>query len=402
MLTELESAIYPVDAMSRLLPARPRLLAIGEPTHGVDTLLDLRNEIFRHLVEHGGYRTIAIESDCLMGLVVDDYITSGTGTLDNAMKQGFSHEWGEHPGNRELVSWMRDYNDGRPTSELVHFAGFDGPLEISAAAGPRQALTALHSYLAHWVDADLVPISAEALDQLIGGDEQWTDPNAMMDPTQSVGRSAEVIELRLLADDLVALLDAQAPHLLAVTSPEDLDRARLYGRTATGLLRYHFWMADTSPSRMARLCGLRDSMMASNLIALAERAPTLTYGHNSHFQRHLSSMQMWGGSIEWWSAGALVSTRLQENYAFIPTAVGTIRHHGVDTPPSDSLEGLLYALPGDRFIVDTAAMAAALDGTRPAARVSPWFGYAPFDPAYIDESETILFVKDTGVKGSVR
>ena len=66
----------------RLLPARPRLLALGEPTHGEDILLDLRNELFRQLVEQEGYRTIAIESDCVMGLVVDDYITSGTGTLD--------------------------------------------------------------------------------------------------------------------------------------------------------------------------------------------------------------------------------------------------------------------------------------------------------------------------------
>lgn len=63
----------------RLLPARPRLLALGEPTHGEDTPLEMRNELFRHLVEQEGYRTIAIESDCMTGLLVDDYVTSGRG-----------------------------------------------------------------------------------------------------------------------------------------------------------------------------------------------------------------------------------------------------------------------------------------------------------------------------------
>ncbi|MFF5210561.1 hypothetical protein [Streptosporangium sp. NPDC000396] len=57
-----------------MLPARPRLLTLGEPTHGEDILLDLRNELFQQLVEQEGFRTVAIESDRMMGLVVDDGI----------------------------------------------------------------------------------------------------------------------------------------------------------------------------------------------------------------------------------------------------------------------------------------------------------------------------------------
>src|ERR1022692_1853799 len=275
MTTGIKDTAHAVEAAAvmRLLPARPRLLALGEPTHGEDLLLDVRNELFRQLVEQEGYRTIAIESDCMMGLVVDDYVTSGTGT-------------------RELVRWMRAYNDGRPASERLRFAGFDGPLEITGAASPRQALTALHAYLTAWADADLLPCSADTLDRLLGADDRWTNPAAMMDPSQSVGQTSEAKQLRLLADDLVTLLDAQTPPLIAASSPDDWDRARLYGRTATGLLRYHFWMADTSPSRMARLLALRDSMMAASLLAIAERGPTLVNAHNGHLQRNKSRMRM--------------------------------------------------------------------------------------------------------------
>lgn len=396
MATDIKDTVHAVEAAAvmRLLPSRPRLLALGEPTHGEDTLLDLRNELFRQLVEQEGYRTIAIESDCMMGLVVDDYVTSGRGTLDEVMEHGFSHGWGTSEANRELVRWMRAHNDGRPASERLRFAGFDGPLEITGAASPRQALTALHGYLSARVDPDLLACTAETLDRLLGTDDRWTNPAVMRDPAQSVGQSAEARQLRLLADDLVALLDEHTPHLITATSRDDWDRARLYGRTATGLLRYHHWMADTSPARMTRLVGVRDQMMADNLLAVAARGPALGHAHNSHLQREKSTMRMGGALLEWWSAGALVSARLGEGYAFVATALGTIRHQGVDTPPPDTVEGILYALPQDRCVIDASRLANALGDTRPAPRVSPWFGYAPLDPAHLAESDGLVFVKD--------
>jgi erythromycin esterase-like protein len=396
MIAGTKDTVHAVEAATvmRLFPTRPRLLALGEPTHGADLLLGVRNELFRQLVEQEGYRTIAIESDCVMGLVVDDYVTSGTGTLDEVMERGFSHGWGAFPANRELVRWMRAYNDGRPASERLRFAGFDGPLEITGAASPRQALTALHAYLTLWADADLLPCSADTLDRLLGADDQWTNPAAMMDPSRSVGQTPEARQLRLLADDLVTLLDAQTPQLIAASPAEDWDRARLYGRTATGLLRYHFWMADTSPGRMARLLALRDSMMAANLLAIAERGPALVNAHNGHLQRNKSMMRMGGLPLEWWSAGAIVSAHLGDGYAFLATALGTIRHHGVDAPPPDTVEGLLYALPEDRYVVDARRLATVLGDVTPARRVSPWFGYSPLDPAHVASNDGIVFVKD--------
>ena len=396
MTAALTDTAQPVnaDTVMGLLPSRPRLLALGEPTHGEDTLLDVRNELFRQLVEQQGYRTIAIESDCLTGLIVDDYVTSGAGNLDNVMEHGFSHEWGAFAGNRELVRWMREFNDGRAASERVRFAGFDGPLEITAAASPRQALTALHAYLTARVDADLLPGPADTLDRLLGADDRWTEPAAMMDPSRSVGQTPDARELRLFADDLVALLDAQTPQLIAASTPEDWDRARLYGRTATGLLRYHLAMADTSPSRLTRLCAQRDSMMAANLLALAERGPTLVYAHNSHLQRDKSTMRMGEQTLQWWSAGAIVNAHLGQGYAVLATALGTIRHHGVHAPPPDTVEGLLYALPEERCLFDARRLAAALADAIPAPRISPWYGYAPLDPAHLAGNDGIVFVKD--------
>ncbi len=384
------SSAQPFDPASvmGLLPGRPRILALGEPTHGEEALLDARNTLLRHLVEREGYRTIAIESDCLMGAVVDDYVTSGAGDLDDVMDRGFSHGWGAFPGNRDLVSWMRAHNEDRPAGERVRFAGFDGPLEIEAAASPRPVLTELHAYLAARVDAGLLPCTADTLDGLLGADDRWTDPAAMWDPARSAGQTPDAARLRVLANDLVTLLDTQLPDLAA--EPAAWDRARLLGRTATGLLRYHFWMADPSPHRLTRLCALRDAMMAANLLAL--RGPVLVSAHNAHLQRGLSRMQMGGQPLQWWGAGAIVSAQLGAGYAVVATALGTLHGQGVQEPPPDTVEGMLFALPADRYLVDAGRLAATLGDV--TARVSPWFGYAPLDPAQLASFDGLVFVKE--------
>ncbi|MFC9687242.1 erythromycin esterase family protein [Kribbella sp. NPDC056951] len=368
-----------------MLANKPRLLALGEPTHLENDLLRLRNKVFRQLVEDEGYRTITLESDCLMGLVVDDYVTSGIGDLDEVMATGISHEWGGLAGNRELVQWMREFNEGRV--DPVRFAGFDGPLETAGPASPRPVLTTLHTYLANWLDADLLPCTSDALDDLLGSDERWINPATMMDPTQSIGQTANAERLQQLAGELAVLVDTETPYLIEASSREDWQRARLYARTATGLLRYHYWMADQSDRRIARLLAQRDSMMAANLLDLVDRGPTLVFAHNSHLQREKSSMNMAGANHEWWSAGALVNAHLGEQYAFFATALGTMRHREVDTPPAGTIEGVLYAQ--DRQLIDPRTLTAPLQ-----PRVSPWFGYAALDPAHLPSIDGIVFVKD--------
>ncbi|MFC4328906.1 erythromycin esterase family protein [Streptomyces andamanensis] len=405
MATGIRNTAHAVDAAAvlRLLPSRPRILALGEPTHGEDALLAPRDTLFRQLVEEEGYRTVAIESDCLRGLAVDDHVTWGRGSLDEVMECGFSHEWfNVSAPNRELVRWMREFNEGRPLSERVRFAGIDGPLEMTGAESPRHALTALHAFLAARVDAGLLPCAAPELDRLLGADGRWSEPAAMRDPARSVGRSAEAARLRLIADDLVTLLDTQTPLLMEAAAPPELERARLYGRTATGLLRYHSRTADTSPARMTWLVALRDRMMAANLLALAERGPVLVHAHNGHLQRAQSTIRMDGRPVRWWSAGALVGARLGERYAFLATALGTLRHRGVDVPPPDTLEGILYALPGadGPRVVDARGLADALaGGTPPVPRQSPYHGYAPLDPAHLARTDGIVFVKDVPEAG---
>jgi hypothetical protein len=48
----------------------------------------------------------------------------------------------------------------------------------------------------------------------------------------------------------------------------------------------------------------------------------------------------------------------------------------VGVPPPDTVEGLLYALPQDRYVVDARHLAAILGDVTPAPRVSPWYDHS--------------------------
>jgi hypothetical protein len=98
--------------------------------------------------------------------------------------------------------------------------------------------------------------------------------------------------------------------------------------------------------------------------------------------------------LEWASAGMHVASRLADRYKLITTAVGTIRHRGVDAPPADTVEGILYGVPLDRYLVDARRLGALLDGASTTARVSPWFGYSPLDPANVASNDALVFVRD--------
>ncbi|MEV3984834.1 erythromycin esterase family protein [Nonomuraea sp. NPDC049758] len=387
---DIKDIAWPVDgagvsAFLRTLPARPLLLGLGEARHFVEELGELRNEIFRHLVENEGYRSFAVESDCLKGLLVDDYVTTGAGTLDDVMDRGFSHGFGALPANRELVRWMRAHNEEH--DEKLRFFGVDGPLEYWAAS-PREALTGLYDLLDGPLPAAVV--TRETLDALLGQDDRWSDEATAMDPAKSIGQSADAQRLRVIADDLAALLDTQSPQLGA----RDRERAHLYARTATGLLRYHHWMADASPARWTRLSALRDAMMAANLRAVAEHGPALVFSSNLHLQRHKTFMPFGDQRLEWWSAGAIAAAHLGDRYAYLASAFGTT---GDDTPSPDTVEGVLSALPWDHSVIDARRLAGIV--TDPARRVSQDFAYFPLDPSHLGTIDGVVFLKQVGAWG---
>ncbi|GAB3821572.1 erythromycin esterase family protein [Kribbella italica] len=324
------------------------LLAIGEPAHPTQdaSFGPIRNELFESLVQLG-FRSIALETDRVAALAVDGFVRDGIGSLDAVMTTGFSHGFGAVEANRQLVGWMRQYNEGRPVEERLSFHGFDAPTESTSAPSPRAYLEHVLDYLGDLdgLDRGRGPAVPDLdLAGLLGPDDRWSRQEAILDSAMSIGATAEAVRLRAIADDLLTTLYTRAPELIAATSRADWYRARVHATAALGLLRYHQQAAQQTDetARISGLLAVRDVIMAQNLLDIRtledRRGRTLVCAQNAHLQRNRSTLQMGGMTLTWHSAGAILSSLNGDRYAVV---ISTLDPTGIDRTTVESADAIL-------------------------------------------------------------
>src|SRR3954469_16262346 len=192
-----ESVHAAIDRVVGALGEAVEVLGLGEPLHGDEAFLLLRNRLFQRLVEAHGFAAIAIESSFPRAHAVNEYVAgSGAATYEELQEVGFSHGFGRSEANRELVEWMRSYNADLGRAVKLRFYGFDSPTEMMTTDSPRRVLWFVLDYLAS-VDADHGQEFRQRVEPLIGDDAAWENSEAAFDPGKSIGLSPAANALRL-------------------------------------------------------------------------------------------------------------------------------------------------------------------------------------------------------------
>ncbi|MEU8117560.1 erythromycin esterase family protein [Spirillospora sp. NPDC049024] len=371
--------------MRDFAPPSCDLLAFGEPTHLEPAFGRVRNELLPRLADHG-FRSVAMETDRVAALAVDDFVREGKGSLDAVMSDGFSHGFGDLDANRRLVAWMREYNEDRPPHERLAFHGFDAPMETISAPSPRAYLEHARDYMG--LDLDIAALT--------GDDHRWSRSEAVMDPAMSIGATAEAEKLRTIADDMLTALYERAPKLIAGTSRTEWIRARIHLTAGLGLLRYHKRAAQriAQDARISRLGATRDALMAQNLLDIrdeeARRGPTLVFAHNAHLQRNPGRLRMWEMDLTWFGAGAIIASLLDERYVFVAGSLGRSETIKLAEPEPGSFEGILQS----RVTTWDLTPAAAVPSARVRTDTTPAQGYFPLDQAILDTADAVLHISD--------
>ena len=102
-----------------------RIVIFGDAVEGAAEPLQVRNRLFRYLVEKKGFTTIVLESGILEGKAVDDYVGGRPGDFDQIMAQGITTGFSGYTGNRDLVRWMRQWNADPGRKSKLRVFGFD-------------------------------------------------------------------------------------------------------------------------------------------------------------------------------------------------------------------------------------------------------------------------------------
>ena len=103
------------------------LVGLGEATHGTMDFFELKQRIFRFLVEQHQCRVLAYEYSFRKSLLVNDYIHHKVDCLDSLFHADLWIQ--DNETLRQFIHWMREYNEGRDEQDQVSFIGIDNQVD---------------------------------------------------------------------------------------------------------------------------------------------------------------------------------------------------------------------------------------------------------------------------------
>lgn len=241
-----------------------RIVALGEPTHGSKQAQLLRLQLFKFLVEHKGFRTIALEAVDNSG-VVNDYVLHGKGTSSDVVKSMGMWMLGTEE-TEQLVSWMKDYNSSH--EEKIRFFGADLNYKFNVKH-LQDSLT------------DVSGINIDLIDSISFFNEKYMGKKD--DPPKEPMK-----QLKVLVDELYAnVLD----HKKAI----EVKASKDYYNFLVYTIKTHQQVVDLYILGKSAPRHYRDSCMATNvgfILQHLNNGANVFYGaHNGHIQYdyHLST-----------------------------------------------------------------------------------------------------------------
>jgi erythromycin esterase len=365
--------LSPIDTMI----GDARIVGLGEGVHAGAEPLIFRNRLFKHLVERLGFKAIALESGIVEGRVLNDYVTHGRGDFETVLERGLSNGFDTFQQNRDLVRWLRDYNERLPRADKVQIFGLDVPGSPGNFDSTRRPDTAIRTALDYLLAVD--PESAAAfrarVDVFLPVLADINDYGAVQQP----GRDA----LTAAIADLVSSLERHERAYVARSSREDFDWAL---RTAIGARQTDTWFRHM-PVGWKLADGLdwtryamqvRDRSMADNLEWLLGRlgpqARVLVFTAVGHMSA--SETRMLAGPLsEMVPFGTYVEDRHGTGFINILNLVanGEIRYCSatpqrvmpLKAPPASAIESAFVAVNVPRYLLDL---------RRAPAPVGSWLG----------------------------
>lgn len=374
------------------------VVGMGEATHGTREFQTVRARLVRGLVADAGFRAVAFEENFGRLQRTNEYVVDGEGTLDDAMTGFHDYLFGTETV-RELLGWLRAFNDGQPRDDRVGVYGVD----VQNATAPARRV---QGYLERVDPAYLDTTEADPLTEVAG----WSLDRASYDQGE-VDRLFDLVETlrsRLQGHrDAYVAASSRAEWQLAVRSVWNVEASARRGEAQQE--------GDTAMEQLMAGYEVREETMAANATWIQRFAPgdgLALWAHNSHVQRGTIDRGRDGEESN--TMGEFVADRLGSAYHPLVLTFGsgrltarrrsgTTERFVVDDPAPDTLATVLSAVDHPSFYLDFDAVsedsdvATWLDESHRIHRVgSVWGG--DVDTVEIrprTDADGLIFVRET-------
>ncbi|MGE9312781.1 erythromycin esterase family protein [Niabella sp. CJ426] len=324
-----------------------RVVALGEPAHGYREPLAFRNRLFKFLVQHCGFTTMAVEGGLAESQLAADYISGGAGTAETAAA---SLSIGDPaPENIELLKWMRQYNADTAHKIKLRLYGMD--IQIVGFPGDTKPNhTALSQVLAYLGQVDTVSARRANIDLVF----YMTQMSVVKYPLLSL---KDQLALTAILENIVALLERQRIDFIGRSSREQYEWA--YRNTIAALQRDRMMrvMPPDQPGKIPpeawKAMNARDAAMADNinwmLNTAANGGKVFIFAHNAHVKNAPTTGGVWDAFARPpTSAGQYLKSILGSNYFVIGSSIAP----ELTTLQANSLDKALLQVNQPRYILD--------------------------------------------------
>ena len=311
-----------------------RIVGVGEATHGSHEFFQFKHRLLEFLVREMGFRVFAIEASLSAAEnIIDPYVQGGPGEIDTVLaSQGF-WTWNTEEV-RDLLAWMRAYNQSVSPRQRVHFVGID--IQINSEA--RKSLLGYFRRVAPEHVAQ-----AETLFELKVDSLAWVN---VSDTSEMRRVHKQLLDAKRRYDELFAFVSKNETRFATLTSQAEAEKALRYAR----LLAEHLDAYSAAPSDgMA----LRDRYMTENVTRLLDILPAnsrvMLWAHNAHIEHksHGSIQnalgyrlrQLYGSS--YYAVGFSFGGGAFQAQDCAPGAKLALTEFRVDAPPEGSIDWLL-------------------------------------------------------------
>jgi len=100
------------------------VIGLGEATHGTKEFFELKNKMFKYLVEKHDVKLFGIEANFAACYDINKYVLYGEGNAKEALSRNGYWVW-QSQEVLDLIEWMKNYNKGKALDQKIKFYGYD-------------------------------------------------------------------------------------------------------------------------------------------------------------------------------------------------------------------------------------------------------------------------------------
>lgn len=338
-----DNDLFPVKKMI----GNARVVALGEPAHGYREPLAFRNRLFKFLVQHGGFTTMAVEGGLAESRLAADYISGGPGTAKAAAAALGIGE--PAPENISLLQWMRQYNADTTHKIKLRFYGMDIQM-IGFPGDTTPNHTALDQVLVYLQQVDTT--SARNIRSGL----------AFYLPQMSVAKYPMLPHkhqhtLAAILENIIALLERQRIEFIARSSKEAYEWAHRNAIAALQKDRMVRVMPPDKPGTIPpdawKAMNARDAAMADNinwmLSSAANGGKIFVFAHNAHVKNAPTTGGVWDAFARPPSSAGQYLRSVLGSHLFI---IGSCIAPDTKNLQAGGLDGALLQVRRARYILD--------------------------------------------------